>query len=297
VTFTAQQNLFTNMSGKILITGATGTVGSAVVKALQAKGTNVVAASREAQKVKEKFGSDVAAVAFDFADPSTYEKATQGVEKVFLLGPPVDPAMDQLLTPFVQHLKKKGINRVVYLSAFGVEEVSESMPFHANMEKLLKDNGFAVTFLRPTFFAQNFRNFEYDNIVNRKVTYSPAGQGKAAFVDINDIGEVAAKVLLEKGHEGKVYTLTGPTPYSYGDVAAILSEVRGEPIHYPSPSPEEYAQALKSAGAPDFVAGYMNNVYGLIRDGHADYVSPDVQNLLGRKPNDLRNVLVHDLGR
>jgi uncharacterized protein YbjT (DUF2867 family) len=116
-------------------------------------------------------------------------------------------------------------------------------------------------------------------------------------VDINDIGEVAAKVLLEKGHEGKVYTITGPATYSYGDVAGILSEVRGEPIHYPSPSPEEYAQVLKSAGAPDFVAGYMNKVYSLIRDGHADYVSPDVENLLGRKPGDLRSVLVQDLGR
>lgn len=282
------------MAGKILVTGATGTVGSSVVKALQAKRADFVAASREAQK---KSGSDVAAVSLDFADPFTYEKATQGVEKVFLLGPPADPAMDQLLTPFVHHLKEKGISRVVYLSAFGVEEVSESMPFHANMEKMLKENGFALTILRPGFFAQNFSNYERDNIVNRKVIYSPSGQGKAAFVDTNDIGEVAAKVLLETGHEGKAYTITGPATYSYADVAGILSEVRGETIHYPSPSPEEYAQTLKSAGAPDFVAGYMNNVYSLIRDGHADYISPDVENLLGRKPGDLRSVLVQELGK
>ncbi len=285
------------MAGKILITGATGTVGSAVGKALQSKGADFVAASREVQKVKEKFGSGVAAIAFDFADHSTYESATQGVDKVFLLGPPVDPNMDRLLTPFVHHLREKGINRVVYLSAFGVEEVKDSMPFHATLEKLLKDNGFAVTFLRPTFFAQNFGNYERDNIENRKVVYSPAGQGKAAFVDIKDVGEVAARVLLEPGHEGKVYTLTGPVAYSYGDVAGILSEVRGETIHYPAPSPEEYAQVLKSAGAPEFVAGYMNKVYRLIRDGHADYASPDVENLLGRRPGDLRSVLVKDLGK
>jgi uncharacterized protein YbjT (DUF2867 family) len=219
------------------------------------------------------------------------------VEKVFLLGPPVDPEMDRLLTPFVHFLKEKGIRRLVYLSAFGVEKVADVMPFHANMEQMLQEGDFDLTILRPSFFAQNFKNYEWDNIVSRKIIYSPAGTGKASFVDIRDVGEVAAKVLLEPGHTGKVYELTGPGPVGYGEVAELLSAVRQEPIHYPSPSTEAYAQTLRSAGVPDFVAGYMNKVYGLIRDGHVQTVSPDFERLTGRKPASLKRVLEQDFGQ
>jgi uncharacterized protein YbjT (DUF2867 family) len=249
------------MAGKILVTGATGTVGSAVVQALAAKGADFVAAARDAGKTAAKLGPGVAAVAFDFADPATYQAATQDVEKVFLLGPPIDPDMDQLLTPFVHFLKEKGISRVVYLSAFGVEKAADVMPFHANLEQLLGEGGFDLTILRPTFFAQNFKNYEWDNIVTRKIVYSPAGSGKAAFVDIRDVGEVAAKVLLEPGHTGKVYELTGPEPLGYG------------------------------------VAGYMNKVYGLIRDGHVAAVTPDFERLTGRRPAPLQRVLEQDFAQ
>ncbi len=285
------------MAGKILVTGATGTVGSAVVRALAAKGADFVAASRDAGKLAAKFGPGVAAVAFDFADPATYEVATRDVEKVFLLGPPVDPAVDQLLTPFVHFLQEKGIRRLVYLSAFGVEKVADVMPFHANLERLLRESAFDLTILRPSFFAQNFKNYEWDNIVGRKIIYSPAGTGKAAFVDIRDVAQVAAKVLLEPGHAGKIYELTGPGLLGYGEVAGLLSAVRGEPIHYPSPSPEAYAQTLRAAGVPDFVAGYMNKVYGLIRDGHVHAVSPDFERLTGRQPSPLQRVLEEDFGQ
>ncbi|MCY7351283.1 MAG: SDR family oxidoreductase [Cytophagaceae bacterium] len=279
------------MTEKILVTGATGTVGSAVVEALRAKNAAFVAASRNVEKATEKLGADVDVVAFEFENPATFAAATEGVAKVFLVGPPVDPAMDTLLTPFIHFLKKAGIRRVVYLSAAGAEILAESMPFHANLENLLKHEGFELTILRPTFFAQNFNNYERDNILTRKVLYSPAGQGKASFVDIRDVGEVAATVLLETGHEGKEYNLTGPVPYSYTDVAGLLTEMGEEPIFYPEPSPEEYAQTLKAAGAPEFIASYMNRVYALIRDGHTNYVSPDVEKVLGKKPGDLKSVL------
>lgn len=279
------------MAEKILVTGSTGTVGSAVVDALRARDASFIAASRDVAKAKEKLGADIDVVSFEFENPATYAAATAGVTKVFLLGPPLNTEMETLLTPFIHFLKEAGINRVVYLSAAGAEILAEAMPFHTNLEKLLNGEGFELTILRPTFFAQNFGNYERDNILNRKVLYSPAGYGKAAFVDIRDVGEVAATVLLESGHEGKAYNLTGPTPHSYADVAGLLTEIGGEPIFYPAPSPEEYAQTLQAAGAPDFIASYMNSVYALIRDGHADFVSPNVETILGRKPGELKPVL------
>ncbi|MFN7116539.1 MAG: SDR family oxidoreductase [Saprospiraceae bacterium] len=279
------------MSANILVTGATGTIGQALVNALQARGASFKIAARDVAKAREKFGSEVSIVAFDFADSSTYAPATAGVDRVFLLGPPLSLELDTLLQPFIHYLKKHDIRRVVYLSAFGMESISDKMPFHRNIEQQLRADDFELTVLRPTFFAQNFKNYEWDNVIERKITYMPAGNGKTAFVDVQDIAEVAATVLLEDGHNGKDYVLTGSESLSYYDAAALLSEVRKENIIYPNPSPEEYAQTLQAAGAPAFIADYMNTVYGMIREGQVDHVSPHVEQLLGRKPGTLKNVL------
>ncbi len=276
---------------KILVTGATDTVGSAVVKALKSCHADFVAASRTVASAQEKLGTGTEAVTFDFAQPETYAQATAGVDRVFLLGPPLDPNLDKLLTPFVEHLQQQKIKRVVYLSAFGAEKMAD---FHTNMEKMLKEKGFDLTILRPSFFAQNFKNYEWENITERKIVYVPAGQGKAAFVDIYEVGEVAAKALLEEGHTGKAYILTGPENLGYEQAAQLLTEIRYESVHYPAPSPEAYVQTLKEAGAPDFIAPYMNQVYGLIREGHAAHVSPDTEKLLGRQPGTLKAVLERD---
>lgn len=284
------------MAGKILVTGATGTVGSEVARALKNKQASFVAAMREPDKVQEILGNEVQTVKFDYANPDTFEEATSGVDRVFLLGPPMNQELDKLLSPFVKYLEQKGIKRVVYLSALGAENLKDVMPFHTNMEALLKERGFKYTFLRPTFFAQNFKNYEWENILDRKITYAPAGNGKVAFVDIRDVGEVAAKILTEPGHEGKAYALTGPEALTYHDAARILSKIRNESISYPEPSDEEYTQALKSSGAPDFIAQYMIRIYGMVRHGKADQIRNDVEQILGRKPNDLETVLKRDFG-
>jgi uncharacterized protein YbjT (DUF2867 family) len=282
------------MAAKILVTGSTGTIGSELVKILQNRNADFLAGARDVAKAQEKLGNEVNVVAFNFEQPDTFEAATEGVDRIFLLGPPLHLQMDALLTPFIDFLNRKNIRRVVYLSAFGMEAIADQMPFHRNIEEKLKNEGFEITVLRPSFFAQNFKNYEWDNIVERKVTFMPAGDGKVAFVDVYDIAEVAATVLLEPGHEGKDYVLTGAESLSYHDAAQLLSDVRQETIFYPKPSPEAYADTLQKAGAPAFIADYMNTVYGMIREGKVDHVSADVEQLLGRKPGKLSEVLAKD---
>ena len=281
--------------GKILVTGATGTVGSSVVKSLAHINADFVAGIRNPTKAKEKLGAAVPLVSFDFADLGTYAAATHGVDRVFLIGPPLDYTLDKLLAPFIDYLKSKNILRVVYLSAFGVDKISNELTFHKVVEEKLKADGFKLTTLRPTFFAQNFKNYEWDNITKYKITYTPSGSGKTAFVDIADVGEVAAKVLTENGHEGKDYILTGPESLSYYDAAALLTEVRKEPITYPAPTPQQYTDTLRQAGAPDFIAPYMITVYGMIANNQVDYVSQAIPQLLGRSATPLKTVLFRDL--
>ncbi len=284
------------MKGKILITGATGTIGTELVLALQHANANFVAGVRDIEKAKRKFAPDTPLIGFDFEDSRSFVTATEGVDQVFLLGPPLNMEMDKLLMSFIDFLKSKALLRVVYLSAFGSDKLSD-LPFHKNVIEKLKKEGFHLTVLLPNFFSQNFKNYEEENILKRKIIYSPAGKGKTAFVDVKDIGEVAAKVLTTEAHTGKEYILTGPESLSYEDAAKLLSEVTKEKIVYPAPSPAEYTQTLKASGAPDFIASYMTKVYSMVSNGYVDYVSTDVEKILNRKPGSLKSVLEKGFAR
>ena len=280
------------MTNKILVTGATGTVGKELIKSLQSKNANFIAGVRDVSKAKEKLpGTEL--VEFDFANPATYEPATNGIDKVFLLGPPLVLNLVELLTPFIDFLNKKNIKRVVYISALGLDKIKD-LPFHAILTQKLIDDGFDYTILKLSFFAQNFKSYEWENITERGITYMPAGNGKVGFVDVQDIGEAAAIVLTTTGHGEKTYELTGPELLTYGDAATILSDVTGKIIAYPNPSPEEYTSVLKAAGAPDFIAPYMISVYSMIADNHVSLVTDDLEKINGKKPNTLNQVLKRD---
>lgn len=282
------------MSKKILVTGANGTIGSALVRQLQAGQIPFVAAVRDTAKAAGAALSSDQILAFDFADEATYEPATRGVEAVFLLGPPATLEVDKLLFPFIEHLKAQGIRRVVYVSALGEEKMGGELDFHSKITTKLAADGFDLTILKPSFFAQNFRTYEWENITQRGITYVTAGSGKVAFVDVEDIAAVAVTALTQEGHSGKTYRITGPEALSYSDAAQLLSEVAGKPIMYPNPSPEEYTAALKAAGAPDYVAPYMIAVYSLIARNEADLVTNDVLQVTRHQPTPLRQVLERD---
>jgi len=279
---------------KIFVTGATGTIGKEVVNALLKKGVKVVAANRSQEKAKGLFGDKVEWVNFDFEDPNTYKTADDAAA-VFLLGPPLNLRLSEMLMPFVDYLSVKGPSKVVYLSANGMEKMKE-LPFHAQMEAKLKSTTLEWTILRPGFFMQNFGNYEMENIEERKIIFSPAGEGKTAFISAVDIGQAAAEVLINEGHEEKTYTLLGDRLLSYYEIAALLSEIIGEKIIYPNPDENTYRSVLKESGAPDFIADYMIPVYNLIRFGKVENVSNDLQNLIGRKPEELKDVLKRDFG-
>lgn len=273
---------------KYFITGATGTVGSQVINALEAQGIQAYTAANRHPKGDH-------AVAFDFADAATYDRA-DGHEAVFLLGPPLAPNLFELLEPFVDHLIANDRPRVVYLSAYGTEAMPE-LPFHIQMEEKLAASGLDYAVLRPGFFATNFGIYERENIEQRGIIFNPAGAGATPFIDPQDIGACAATLLTQEGGAaGRTYQLTGPTAYTMHQAASIVSELTGKQIVYPEPSNEAYRGALKESGAPDFIADYMIPVYNLIRNGTVADPQPDVKDLLGRQPTDLKEVLKRDFG-
>jgi uncharacterized protein YbjT (DUF2867 family) len=153
----------------------------------------------------------------------------EGVDKVFLVAPPVRADNDRLLGNAIDAAQKAGVKHIVDLSAMGVEHSESPM---RNIELHLIKSGVPYTILRPNWFMQNFITFLHDSIANQGGVYLPAGDSKTSFIDIRDVAEVAKKALLEDGHQNKEYTLTGDEPLTYHDAVNAIGDVSGKELKY-----------------------------------------------------------------
>lgn len=264
----------------IFVTGATGTIGSSTVKALKARGARFKVGTRSPDKLK---GSGVDAVAFDWDKPETYASALQGVEKVFILTPLSDK-QTEYTQALVDAAKKAGVKHLVKLSVMGAD--AEPGIFlgrqHKASENAMKASGLAWTMLRPTFFMENFVNFYGVDPKKDSQVYLPHGQGKAAWVDGRDIGEVAAAVMTTPGHEGKVYDLTGPEALGAQEVLDLFSQALGHKYTYVD-VPEAAAQkAMADAGGPKWMVDGLLELHHIVKQGWSTATATGVKDVLGR---------------
>src|SRR5207247_9504865 len=128
----------------------------------------------------------------------------------------------------------------------------------------------------PNGFMQNVLNYMGETIRSQSAIYSPAGNAAASHIDARDIGAVGARVLTEKGHEGKAYELTGPAALTYGQIAEALSRVLGRTIRYVPIAPEQYKQAAVAAGTPEGYADALVDLNRYYLTGNAAEVTPGV---------------------
>ena len=265
---------------KTLVIGSTGTVGSAVVSALAHRGVATVAASRNPSS--HAFPAGVQSVAFDYADENTVRDALSDVKRLFVLAPPGLENQVEHWTRLFALAKSAGVTHTVLMTAKGA---GEDTP-HGQGEAALLASGLRWTVLQPTFFAQNFATYAAATIRNEDTFYYPAGEGKTAFVDARDIGEVAAAILTSPdAHHGKRYELTGPEALTMGEVAETLSAVLGRSIRYVDPGEDGYRQALEASGLPPALAAMFTYLYAVVvKNGWAAGTSDDVASVLGRPP-------------
>lgn len=215
-------------------TGATGTVGSEVVKQLSSSGQNVKAAihtESKANKIKHDKKIDI--VSIDYNNPETVADALRGVDKVFLVTLP-SPDMTNISSNLVKEAKKNEINYIVKLSVLGAGAEPETIlgRVHRQEEKIIEESGIPYTFLRSGAFMQIFVNFFGLTIKQQNAFYLPAGEGKVSFVDIRDIASAAVDLLVKNHaqHKNKGYGITGQEALSYSQAADILSEQLGRTI-------------------------------------------------------------------
>ncbi len=265
----------------ILITGASGNVGREVLKQVAQTGVRVRAAYQSVSKAAAA-PSGVDLVTMDYNDSATLRAALKDVERVFLVGPPSSNLLS-LERKAVDEIKRSGIKHSVKLSAMGGRAATFPRQ-HAESEDYIQATGVPYTFLRPNGFMQNFVNYNAATINTQNAFYGCQAGGKVSHIDIRDIGAVAAKVLTENGHDGKAYTLTGPSALSNAEIAQILSDDLGREIRYVDLPPAQFKLALLGAGLKEWDADALIDLQRLYREGGASAVTQDVERLLGRKP-------------
>lgn len=269
-------NLSTSLP--ILVTGATGNVGRAVVAALQARGLPVRPGLRDPL-------GDPHAVALDFFRPETFADAVAGAGGLFLLRPPPISDVKPTLNALVDAALAAGVRRIVFLSVIGAD--TRGYIPHAKVEKHLSASTAEWTFLRAGFFAQNLGDAYRPDIREHNELFVPAGAGKAAFVDVRDIGEVAALAFAEPGHVGQGYTLNGPEALDFDQVAALLTAALGRQIRYARPGVLRYLLRMRHRGLPFAQALVQAVLHFGLRFGQAEQVDPTLARLLGHPPRTL----------
>lgn len=266
------------MTGKILVIGSTGTIGTPLVKALLAKGERVKAASRTGKAAEGAEG-----VRFDYTDASTYTDAFDGVDRLFLIlaGGRLD-AIDAL-TPVVEEAARRKV-KIVFLSVFGVD-ADDSIPYRQVELKIIA-SGAPYVILRPNWFADNFHTYWKAGIEHGQIAV-PAGEGKSSFIDVRDIADSAAAALTSTAFDNKAFNLTGPKALSYGEAAAIISQAIGKPVGYSAVSDDVFIGILTGAAVPKDYAAFLASIFYPVREGWTSAVTGDVETLTGHAPRSL----------
>jgi uncharacterized protein YbjT (DUF2867 family) len=267
----------------ILVTGATGTVGSEVVRQLVAVGQRPRAFVRDPDRAHRRFGEHCEYVAGDLDRPETLEAGLAGVDRVFLITPQSTRQLDWE-GDVIGAAARAGARHVVKVSVFRADEHSplQIARQHGHAEQALERSGLAYTIVRPVFFMQNLLG-----MVRNCAIYTAAGDGRVAMVDARDVAAVAVAALTSRGDEGRIYTLTGPEALSFDDVAETLSGKIGGQIRHVRVPPDAVGHALERTGVESWFADDMAKLHGMLAGGYEDVVTGDACAVTGSRPRTL----------
>lgn len=230
---------------KILVTGGTGTVGSAVVGELLKRGAQVRVLTRK-QPQPGKLPAGAEAAIGDLLDPVSVEQAMQGVDKLFLLNA-VSP--DELTQALIAYglARRGGLKHVTYLSVFKADQFRDVPHFASKVavENALREFGLPFTILRPGYFFQNDANLK-EVFVGLGIYPIPIATAGTAAVDVRDIAEAAAISLTEDGHDGQTYDLVSSSMITGPGNAALWSKLLGSEVKYMGHDFDQWEKAMRT---------------------------------------------------
>lgn len=268
----------------VLVTGATGTVGSAVTRELAARGVDVRAFVRDAGRAATMLGPDVELVAGDFGEPASLTEAMKGVDRLFLACPnhPLQAAYE---CSVIDAAAEAGVDRVVKLSAYGAEAGSPLAVWdaHGRIERHLAASGAAAVVLRPAMYMTGVLAGA-ETVKAMGMLFVPAGDARVAMIDPADVAAAAAVALAADRFEPATWTLTGPEALTYGEVAGRLAALLGRTVTYVDVPDDQALGGMLQAGLPEWLASNLVTLFGLVRQGVMAETTGTFQEVTGRAP-------------
>ena len=263
---------------RILVVGASGTVGSGLSRLL---------AARREKVVKTTSRTPVAAdqVQLDLVNPVGLQTAFEGVDRAFFLAPPGYANQEALLAPLIEEARRRGLKKVVLMTAMGAN-ADENAPMR-KAERRLETSGIAYNIIRPNWFMQNFNTFWLQGIRSAGQIFLPVGAAKGSFIDARDIAAVAAGLLTSDAYTNLDFDLTGARALDHTEVAAILTQATGKSIGFTDISPEAMLQGLLGAGLPRDYAEFLVLILGYFKAGYAERTTDAVQRITGQAPRSI----------
>jgi uncharacterized protein YbjT (DUF2867 family) len=284
---------------KVLITGATGNVGLAIIEALNKINHNldIYAGVRDLEEDKKKLTiNNIQLKQFDFADFNSYPMALEGCDILFLLRPPQISDVSKYFKPIIQTCLEKEVKHIVFLSVQGVEN-SKIIPHH-KIEKLIVESKIPYTFLRPAYFMQNFTTTLRNDLVHHKLIYLPAGRAKFTLIDVRDIGVVTASVLSNiTSHVNQSYALTNEEKLNFAEMAAILSTNLGHSIRFVSPNLLSFFISKRREKVPTMLILVMIMLHYLPRFQREPDVTDWVQKISNIEPTTFKQFVIDNKER
>ncbi|MEZ0543093.1 SDR family oxidoreductase [Fibrella arboris] len=275
----------------LLITGATGQLGSTVIEFLHKKlpPTQLAAFVRDEQKASHLAERGVSVRLGTYDDPTSLDRAMQGIDTVLLIAGTDEDNRLRQHQHVVDAAKKAGVQRIAYTSRALKDRrtlANQLMEGHFQTEEYIKASGLGYTLFRNILYLDTIPLFVGPAVFDTGIRL-PAGQGRVSFALRSEMGEAMANALLEPGTGNTSYELTGNASYSFGDVAATLTNLSGRDVRYTDTPAATFAEQMKQRGVPEFRVQRMIGFMTDIKNGQEDAISPDLENLLGRKPASL----------
>lgn len=270
----------------LLITGATGNIGRALVPLLVAAGEPVRVFVRDISRVAS-FDGGIDVAQGDLDQPDTLGPALGGVNRVFMLT--LTPRQDANVIAAAQ---QAGVTTLVMLSSRYVPFGVGSGPMHAPGEQVLRASALRWTILRPAEYMSNALRW-VQTIRTQNAAFEPTGDGRTAVIDPVDIAAVAARVLTTDGHEGQTYELTGPKAISRAAMVADLSAALGRPLRFIDVPEAAARERLAALGLPEALREPILRYYAMVKAGEAAAVTAEVERLIGHAPRPFA-AWVHD---
>jgi uncharacterized protein YbjT (DUF2867 family) len=281
------------MSNKILVTGASGNIGQPLIAALSAAKADFAVLRSKASAAD---GIETRVASFD--DVAALTQAFTGIDTLFLLFPLVENKLT-LAKNAIAAAKAAAVKHIVRSSGAGADPTS-AFPLsklQGEIDALITASGIPSTLLRPGTFMQNYATYQAQAIKAGTIYMADGGQAQA-LIDTRDIAEIAAAILINPAaHTGKAYNLTGGVAFTGSEAAAIISKALGNTVKHVSISTEQAVETMRQWGMSAFTVDVLDSLNRVISAGYANGVSPEVENILGRKPRPFESFVQEQLAQ